>query len=121
AQRFIQTLFKDSQLHHRLLQTMVRRLRQMNWRLQITLQPPHVKLAYTLMELSENYDKSDEDERRIFNFTPEDLAAVSNIKPDEAAKLMEKMKQKAWIAVNEDEQYIYLKNWKQIRHLAGKA
>jgi len=121
AQRFIQTLFKDSQLHHRLLQTMVRRLRQMNWRLQITLQPPHVKLAYTLMELSENYDQSREGDRRIFNFTPEDLAAVSNIKPEEATKLMEKMKQKDWIEVHEEDQCIYLKNWKQLRHLSGKA
>ena len=121
AQRFIQTLFKDSQLHHRLLQTMVRRLRQMNSRLQITLQPPHVKLAYTLVDLSENYDDSGDEEHRIFNFAPEDLAAVSNIKTEEATKLMEKMKQKSWIEVSEQEQYIYLKNWKQIRHLAGKA
>jgi hypothetical protein len=34
---------------------------------------------------------------------------------------MEKMKQKDWIEVNESDQFIYLKNWKQIRHLAGKA
>jgi len=121
AQRFIQTLFKDSQLHHRLLQTMVRRLRQMNSRLQISLQPPHVKLAYTLIELSENYGQVDEDDHRVFKFTPEDLSAVSNIRPEEAAKLMEKMQQKKWIQVDESDQMIHLKNWKQIRHLAGKS
>lgn len=121
AQRFIQTLFKDPQLHHRLLQSMVRRLRQMNTRLQISLQPPHVKLAYTLTELSENYDQSGEGDHKIFNFALEDLAAVSNIKTEEASRLMEKMEQKKWIEIHNDEQSIYLKNWKQIRHLAGKA
>ena len=40
AQHFIQTLFKDSQLHHRLLQLMVQRLRQTNLRLQLRQQPP---------------------------------------------------------------------------------
>ena len=40
AQRFIQTLFKDVQLHHRMLQLMVRRLRQTNVRFQLRNRPP---------------------------------------------------------------------------------
>ncbi|HAG79946.1 MAG TPA: transcriptional regulator, partial [Cyanobacteria bacterium UBA12227] len=43
AQRFIQTLFKDPQLHHRMLQLMVRRLRLTNLRFQRRHQPPAVK------------------------------------------------------------------------------
>lgn len=121
AQRFIQTLFKDPQLHHRLLQTMVRRLRQMNSRLQISNEPAHVKLAYTLVDLSDNYGSADEEEKKIFNFPYEDLANVSNIKLDDVTKLMEKMKEKGWIKTDENDQLMHLANWKQIRHLAGRA
>jgi CRP-like cAMP-binding protein len=121
AQRFIQTLFKDPQLHHRLLQTMVRRLRQMNARLQISNEPPHVKLAYTLLDLSDRYGPGDEEERKIFNFAYEDLADVSNIKLEEVNKLMDKMKEKGWIENDPSGQFMRLVNWKQIRHLAGRA
>lgn len=121
AQRFIQTLFKDPQLHHRLLQTMVRRLRQMNARLQISNEPPHVKLAYTLVDMSERYGLGDETEKKIFNFAYEDLADVSNIKVEEVTKLMDKMKEKGWLVVDETDQLLRLVNWKQIRHLAGRA
>ena len=55
AQRFIQTLFRDSQLHHRMLQLMVRRLRQTNYRFQLRHQPPAIKLVNTLVALGESY------------------------------------------------------------------
>ena len=52
AQRFIQTLFKDPQLHHRMLQLMVKRLRQTNVRYQLRHRPSAIKLANTLVELA---------------------------------------------------------------------
>ncbi|MEQ8956587.1 MAG: Crp/Fnr family transcriptional regulator, partial [Coleofasciculus sp. C2-GNP5-27] len=55
AQRFIQTLFKDPQLHHRMLQLMVRRLRQTNVRFQRRHQPAAIKLANTLVNLADSY------------------------------------------------------------------
>jgi CRP-like cAMP-binding protein len=121
AQRFIQTLFKDPQLHHRLLQTMVRRLRQMNARLQISNEPAHVKLAYTLVDMSDRYGQSSGTDHQIFNFAYEDLADVSNIKLEEVSQLMDKMKEKGWISVDSTGQFLNLDNWKQIRHLAGRA
>lgn len=120
AQRFIQTLFKDSQLHHRMLQLMVRRLRQTNFRFQLRHQPPAIKLANTLVSLGENYGSPSEHGTEIFNIPFKDLADVSDITPEETGKIMEKLHSKGWIKIDPTRQVIYLLNMKQLAHLAGK-
>lgn len=120
AQRFIQTLFKDSQLHHRMLQLMVKRLRQTNYRFQLRHQPPAIKLANTLVSLGENYGTPSEYGTEIFNIPLKDLADVSDITPDETAKIMEKLNSKGWIKIDPSRQVVYLVNMKQLAHLAGK-
>lgn len=120
AQRFIQTLFKDPQLHHRMLQLMVRRLRQTNFRFQLRHQPPAIKLANTLVSLGENYGNATQDGIEIFNIPLKDLADVADIHFEEAAKIMEKLEAKGWVKINSDKQVLYLVNMKQLSHLAGK-
>jgi len=120
AQRFIQTLFKDSQLHHRLLQLMVKRLRQTNARFQMRHQPPAVKLASTLVYLAEHYGRPTEQGTEIFNVPSKDLADVTDIGVDDANKIIEKLDSKGWLKVDVDNQVIYLVNEKQLSHLAGQ-
>jgi len=120
AQRFIQTLFKDSQLHHRMLQLMVRRLRQTNLRFQLRHQPPAVKLANTLVTLGENYGHKSPNGIEIFNIPDKDLADVTDIGVEEAAKIMEKLEGKGWIKIDPAKHVVYLLNMKQLMHLAGK-
>lgn len=120
AQRFIQTLFKDSQLHHRMLQLMVRRLRQTNFRFQLRHQPPAIKLANTLVSLGENYGRPSENGTEIFNIPLKDLADVADIGREETSKIMEKLKIKGWIKVDPSRQAIYLVNLRQLAHLAGR-
>lgn len=119
AQRFIQTLFKDPQLHHRMLQLMVRRLRQTNARFQLRHQPPAVKLANTLVGLGQSYGQSTADGVEIFNIPFQDLADVSDIQPEEATKIMEKLDSKGWIRIESDRKTITLVHMKQLTHLAG--
>jgi len=121
AQRFIQTLFKDSQLHHRMLQLMVQRLRMTNFRFQLRNQPPAVKLANTLATLSEAYGKSCEQGVEILNIPADDLADVADISGDETSKIMEKLIEKGWVKVDEDRNAILLTNAKQLNQLAGKS
>ncbi|MGF1457671.1 MAG: Crp/Fnr family transcriptional regulator [Leptolyngbyaceae cyanobacterium] len=121
AQRFIQTLFKDSQLHHRMLQLMVQRLRLTNFRFQLRNQPPAVKLANTLAALSEAYGQQSDDGMLIFNIPADDLADLADISEDEASKIMDKLIEKGWIKVNPDEGNILLTNVKQLSQLAGKG
>lgn len=120
AQRFIQTLFKDPQLHHRMLQLMVRRLRQMNIRFQLRHQPPAVKLANCLVSMGENYGQVTETGREIYNIPFKDLADVADIGVEETTKIMEKLDSKGWIKIEPSRQVIHLINLKQLAHLAGK-
>ncbi len=120
AQRFIQTLFKDSQLHHRMLQLMVRRLRQTNFRFHLRHQPPAIKLANTLVSLGENYGSKAPQGLEIFNIPLKDLADVADITVDEATRIMEKLDSKGWIKIDQASQAIFLTNMRQLTHLAGK-
>jgi CRP-like cAMP-binding protein len=119
AQRFIQTLFKDAQLHHRMLQLMVRRLRQTNIRFQLRNRPPAVKLANTLVSLAENYGQPTEKGTEIFNIPLKDLADVTDIGVEETTKIVEKLQSKGWLKIDEANQAMYLINLKQLTHLAG--
>lgn len=121
AQRFIQTLFKDSQLHHRMLQLMVQRLRLTNVRFQIRNQPPAVKLANTLTTLSEAYGTPAEGGTEIFNIPIKDLADVTDISEDETSKILAKLTEKDWLKVEDDRNVIVLMNTKQLSQLAGRA
>jgi CRP-like cAMP-binding protein len=117
---FIQILFKDPQLHHRMLQMMVRRLRHVNMRLQMRSAPPAVKLAYTLISLAENYGQESENGREIFNVSSQDFADVTEIGVDETEMIIEKLHEKGWINVDSSRQVIQLVNLKQLTNLARK-
>jgi len=119
-ERFIQILFKDPQLHHRMLQLMVRRLRQINQRLQIRSSPPAVKLAHTLVSLGESYGQESEQGKEIFNIPFKDLAEVTEIGVEETTKIMEKLHEKGWITIDNVNNIIHLVNFKQLMNLAGK-
>jgi CRP/FNR family cyclic AMP-dependent transcriptional regulator len=121
AQRFIQTLFKDSQLHHRMLQLMVQRLRLTNVRFQLRNQPPAVKLANTLTTLSEAYGVPAEAGTEIFNIPIKDLSDVTDISEDETSKILAKLTEKDWLTVEDERNVIVLKNTKQLSQLAGRA
>lgn len=120
AQRFIQTLFKDPQLHHRMLQLMVRRLRQTNYRFQLRNQPAAIKLVNTLVSLAENYGQPSGSGVDIFNIPARDLADVTDISVEETSKILEKLDSKGWIQVNPSKQVIHLVNLKQLTQLATK-
>ncbi|HIK04994.1 MAG TPA: Crp/Fnr family transcriptional regulator [Trichormus sp. M33_DOE_039] len=120
-ERFIQILFKDPQLHHRMLQLMVRRLRQNNQRLQIRSSPPAVKLAHTLVSLGESYGQELEIGKEILNIPFKDLAEVTEIGVEETTKIMEKLNEKGWIKIDHANNIVYLINFKQLTNLAGKV
>ncbi|HEY9637821.1 MAG TPA: Crp/Fnr family transcriptional regulator [Coleofasciculaceae cyanobacterium] len=121
AQRFIQTLFKDPQLHHRMLQLMVRRLRQNNARTQRRHQPPAIKLVSTLVGLAESYGQPTGKGTQIFNVPCQDLADITDISAEDTAKIMEKLESRGWIKIDPVSQALYLINIKQLTELAGRT
>ncbi|MDJ0618645.1 MAG: Crp/Fnr family transcriptional regulator [Calothrix sp. MO_192.B10] len=120
-EEFIQILFKDSQLHHRMLQLMVRRLRQTNLRLQMRNAPPAVKLARTLVSLGENYGQESANGKEIFHISCQDLADVTEIGVEETTKIMEKLDEKGWIQIDSTNSVIHLVNFKQLMNLASRV
>ncbi|ARV57786.1 transcriptional regulator [Nostocales cyanobacterium HT-58-2] len=120
-ERFIQILFRDPQLHHRMLQLMVRRLRQTNLRLQMRSSPPAVKLAHTLVSLGEHYGQTSLIGREIYDIPFRDLADVTAITIEETSKIMEKLHEKGWIKIDNTHQTVYLINFRQLINLAGKV
>jgi CRP/FNR family transcriptional regulator, cyclic AMP receptor protein len=119
-ERFIQILFKDPQLHHRMLQLMVKRLRQINIRLQMRSSPPAVKLAHTLVHLGDNYGQDSPEGKEIFDIPWKDLAEVTEIGIEETTKIMEKLHEKGWIKIDPVNNFVYLVNFKQLQNLANK-
>ncbi|BCX09347.1 MAG: transcriptional regulator [Fischerella sp.] len=120
-EKFIHILFKDPQLHHRMLQLMVRRLRHANVRLQMRSAPPAVKLAHTLVSLGESYSEESSKGREIFNISFKDLADVTEIGVEETTKIMEKLDEKGWIKIDNTNQVVHLVNFRQLMNLAGKV
>lgn len=120
AHHFIETLFRDSQLHHRMLQLMVQRLRQTNFRFQLRHRPPAVKLANTLTALATAYGDLKGEAVQIFNIPAEDLAAVADISKDEVTKILEKLAAKSWVEIDPATQTISLPGIKHLKQLAQK-
>lgn len=120
AQRFIQTLFKDPQMHHRMLQLMVRRLRQINQRFQRRHLPPAVKLANTLIGLGEQYGQVTKQGIQMYNIPFKDLADVADITVDETAKIIEKLDSKGWIKIDTSNHILNLINVRQLSDLGRR-
>ncbi|MBW4505587.1 MAG: Crp/Fnr family transcriptional regulator [Scytonematopsis contorta HA4267-MV1] len=119
--KFIQILFKDPQLHHRMLQMMVKRLRQANVRLQMRTSPPAVKLAHTLVNLGESYGKDSSIGKEILNIPVKDLADVTEIGVEETNKILEKLSEKGWISIDSANHVLIMVNFKQLVNLADRV
>ncbi|PZU99763.1 MAG: transcriptional regulator [Pseudanabaena sp.] len=118
AQKFIQFLFKDPQLHHRMLQLMVRRLRKTNQRTQLRQQVPAVRVATVLTGLAETYGGKTDLGIDIFNLPVQDISDLSEVNPEDTAKILEKLKDKGWIEIDPKRQVMSIVNEKQMFQLA---
>ncbi|MGB3299857.1 MAG: Crp/Fnr family transcriptional regulator [Phormidesmis sp.] len=118
AQLFVQTLFQDPHLHHRLLQLMVQRLKHTQTRFQLRHKPPGVKMVYTLVGLADAYGEAKDDAIEIFNIPVSDLAAIADIKPTEVPKILDKLAIRNWLKIDPTRNVIRLLDIKSLRHLS---
>lgn len=120
AQAFVQALFKDPQLHHRLLQLMVKRLRHTNQRTQLKHEPPALKLVNLLVWLGDNYGTPSPQGVELFNIPLKDLADISDISLEEATRLMEKLQSKGLIQIDATQKTLHLLQLRQLAHWVGR-
>jgi CRP-like cAMP-binding protein len=116
AQRFLQMLFKDPQLHHRMLQLSIKKNRQFYRRLQQSHQPPTLKLVKTLTHYAEEYGIATERGTEIFNIPGQDLADISDISLENCQQILLKLQSKGWLEI--EGPALTLTNLKQLHHLA---
>lgn len=121
AQQFVKILFKDPQLHHRMLQLMVRRLRQTNYRFQLRDQPPAVKLVHTIVALAEAYgEEASPGIVDIVNLSAQDLADIADIAVADAQKILAKLVEKGWVQTNADRHIMHILNIHQMSSLLNQ-
>lgn len=117
AQRFIQMLYKEPQLHHRMLQLTVKRLHQFYRRLLLPQYSAKVRLVKTLITLAEKYGQSTEKGPEILYIPQPDLADLAGIIQEETVKILESLNNKGWIEIDQANQTLALTNLKQLNHL----
>ena len=118
AQRFLQMLFKDPQVHHKILQLSVRRFRHLYRRFQLHQQTSKIKLIKTLIKLAENYGKSIEEGAEILQIPHQDLADVADISLDECEQIITQLKHQGCLESDSSRQLLFLTNLKQLNHFA---
>lgn len=116
AQRFLQMLFKDPALQHRMLQLTVKKNRLFYRRLQLTHQSPIQKLIKTLSYFAEHYGITTEKGTEIFNINGQDLADLADISAENCQQILLKLQSKGWLELHGAE--MILTNLKQLHHFA---
>lgn len=117
AQRFIQTLLKEPQVQHKLLQSTVHRLRKLQNRFYRRMQPPISRLSKVLISLAENYGRPTEQGLEIYQISEQDLADVAETTLEETAHILENIQTKGLLTIDNENQTICLTNPKQLIHL----
>ncbi|PZO14065.1 MAG: transcriptional regulator [Leptolyngbya foveolarum] len=118
AQLFLKSLFNDPQLHHRLLQLMVQRLKQTQARFQLRNKAPGIKMVNTLVGLADAYGDQKGDTIEIFNIPAKDLSEVADVKLSEVPKILGKLTDRKLLAVDTQRSVIKLLNMKNLRLLS---
>ncbi|AFY73899.1 cAMP-binding protein [Synechococcus sp. PCC 7502] len=117
AQRFLQFLFKDAQVHHRMLKLIIKRWRKVNQRLQLAQEAPLVRVANILLDLSETYGTDTTLGLEIFNLSSQEISDLAGVNLEDTEQVLERMGEKGWIQIDKKEQLLILSNHKQISQL----
>ncbi|MEM8779993.1 MAG: Crp/Fnr family transcriptional regulator [Cyanobacteria bacterium P01_G01_bin.49] len=118
AQRFLQMLFKDPQLHHRMLQLNVRGVRKLYRRFQLHRQPVKVKLIKTLIMLADTYGRSTEKGTEILHIPPQELADFADVSLDDCQQILTQLQSQGCLDIDSSRQILSLTNLKQLHHLS---
>ncbi len=118
AQRFLQMLFKDPQVHHKMLQLSVRRFRHLYRRFQLHQQTPKIKLIKTLIKLAEAYGKLIEEGAEILQIPAQDLADIADISLDDCQHIMTQLQHQGCLESDPSREVLLLTNIKQLNHFA---
>lgn len=120
AQRFIQLLFKDAQLHHRFLQRSMQRLRKLYRLHQLRHEPAMVRVAYVLSDLAESYGSDTGEGVNLHYLAPEEIADLAGSSIEETKRVLEKWQEKHWIYPDRENKLLLVNNPRQLSQLCSR-
>lgn len=120
AQRFLQILYRDTQIQNRLLKIMVKRVAEYQKYCQFHRQTPKVRLTTILISLADRYGKATEKGIKLFNFGRKDLADLAQLNLEELGYIVEKLETKGLLVIESETNSLFLPNIKQLHHIIGK-
>lgn len=120
AQRFLQILYRDTQIQNRLLTMMVKKVSDYQKYCQFHRQTGKVKLTTVFLSLADKYGKSTENGIKLFNFSAKDLADLAQLTSEECEHIMNKLESKGLLLIDESKNSLFLTNIKQLHHIIGK-
>ncbi|NCO75907.1 MAG: Crp/Fnr family transcriptional regulator [Cyanobacteria bacterium] len=120
AQRFLQILFRDSQIQNRFLKLMVSRVTEYQKYCQFHRQTGKVRLATVLISLADKYGEITEKGIKLYPFLRQDLADLAQLTLEECSQIMNKLEEKKVIYLKSNNDIFYIFNIKQLHHIIGK-
>lgn len=120
AQRFLQILFRDSQIQNRFLKLMVSRVTEFQKYCQFHRQTGKVRLATVLISLADKYGEITETGVKLYHFQSQDLANLAQLSLEECQLIITKLENKGLISIKSHHHILYISNIKQLHHIIGK-
>jgi CRP/FNR family transcriptional regulator, cyclic AMP receptor protein len=120
AQRFLQILFRDSQIQNRFLKLMVSRVTEYQKYCQFHRQTGKVRLATVLISLADKYGEVTEKGIKLYHFRSQDLADLAQLSLEEYDQIMNKLSDKGLMSIKPNSRTFYVSNIKQLHHIIGK-
>ena len=118
AQRFLQLLFKDPSLQHRMLQLTIQRVRHLYRRLKSSSQSSERILIKTLMDLGKRYGKTTDTGIEILKVPTQCLATMIGVDAIAIETMLEKLCKNNLIEINNNNQTLSLLSLKQLQHFS---
>lgn len=118
AQRFLQMLFTDPQLQHRMLQLTIQRVRHLYRRLKSSCQPSERILIKTLMDLGKRYGKTTDRGIEILKVPTPCLASMIGVDAIAIETMLEKLRKNNLIEIDNNNQTLSLPSLKQLQHFS---
>lgn len=120
AQRFLQILYRDTQIQHRLLKMMVKKVSDYQKYFQFHRQTGKVRLTTVFLSLADKYGEMSDNGVKLFNFARKDLADLALLTLEECEQIMAKLESKGLLMIDESTDSLFLTNIKQLHHMIGK-
>lgn len=120
AQRFIQLLFKDAQLHHRFLQRSMQRLRKLYKLQQLRQESPITRIAYVLLDLAETYGSDTGEGINLHCLSTAEIADLAGSPLEETKRILEKWQEKHWIYPDRESKLLLISNPRQLSQLFSR-